>query len=450
MPGTKICMSCPSHQVSFYMFLRNGKFLNRTYIDEELSENISSTTTTFQNIKTKTGQISVCKTCCEDLLTNKESSEHFLGYLSTSENAEYRSYARDADKLHKQGYLIVSRNHFRGCNVPLPLFLDACYTNKSIIGTLPNGGTPSGGVHRTPMRSWLPLPSNWGGEEAEQRKNARREMVAKQMTKIISPDIAYGKIAMQNRYDLIRTAKFKLSDDCQNWDPFVVKGEAVLWRAYGLDCYQSPHADAHAGSFNIIEVLTNYYEIKVWGGSHLLPFWDRTNAPTVHGIGTNPIIMAGQIMVFHSNLVHCGGRSCQRINNFSTVEDKLRAINKERTNQIQWFGTGDAARNFTVTDMSLHYTVDSSLGQMSEGDYDTGAIEIFLPLWEKNKSCTYSDAIEKGLTKYKEMKFPGRAEFGKPCGSLILDVGTVLERYHNGISGGAISRRKSSRLSSRG
>ena len=48
---------------------------------------------------------------------------------------------------------------------------------------------------------------------------------------------------------------------------------------------------------------------------------------------------------------------------------------------------------------------------------------------------------------YKDMKLPGRAECGKPCGSLILDVDTVLERYHNGISGGASSRRKSLRLS---
>lgn len=140
-----------------------------------------------------------------------------------------------------------------------------------------------------------------------------------------------------------------------------------------------------------------------------------------------------------------GVRSCQRINNFSTVEAKLRAINNERTNQIKWFGTGDAARNFTLTDMSLHYTVDSTLGQMSEGDYSTGAVEIFRPLWEKKKCCIYSGAIKTGLTDYQKMKMPGRADNGKPCGSLILDVDKVLDRYHHG-RGFASGVRKSLRL----
>lgn len=444
MPGSKLCMSCGDPNPSCSMFLTKGMFLNRTFIDVELSKPIVAKTIALEGIKNKTGQMGVCKRCCEDLLNNKESSEYFLGFLSMSDNVEYRSYARDADKLHKEGYLVVSRNHFAGCHVPLPDLLESCFQNKSRIETLPNGGTSSGRVHRTKMRSWMPLSGKWGGEEAEKSKNARRKMLQKQMTKIIAPDMHYGRIAMKNRYDLLGKPDLKISDD--DWDPFVVKGEAVLYRAYGLENHQSAHADAHAGAFNIIEVLTNHYEIKVWKGSHLLPFWDnKHNTPTVHGIGTNPIIMAGQIMVFHSNLVHCGGRSCQRINNFSTVEAKLRAINNERTNQIKWFGTGDAARNFTLTDMSLHYTVDSTLGQMSEGDYSTGAVEIFRPLWEKKKCCIYSGAIKTGLTDYQKMKMPGRADNGKPCGSLILDVDKVLDRYHQG-RGFASGVRKSLRL----
>ncbi len=81
---------------------------------------------------------------------------------------------------------------------------------------------------------------------------------------------------MKNRYNLFKTVKFKPNDDYQNWDPFEIKGEAAMWRALGLFNYQSPHADDHAGLFNMIETLTNQYAIKVWMSkpfSAILGYW---------------------------------------------------------------------------------------------------------------------------------------------------------------------------------
>ena len=138
--------------------------------------------------------------------------------------------------------------------------------------------------------------------------------------------------------------------------------------------------------------------------------------------------------------------SCQIPDNFSKVKANLIKLNKEHTEQIKWFGKGDAARKCTVTDMSLHYTVDISFGKMSEGDFDTGAIEIFAPTWLPNADSIYSETLKVGLNEYRDMKMPGRANERKPCGSRILDVDKVLGRYINGCDC-ASSVRKSLRLS---
>ena len=212
-----------------------------------------------------------------------------------------------------------------------------------------------------------------------------------------------------------------------------------------LDNYQSPHADAHAGSFNVVEALTNHYSVKVWRRSHFLPFWDKDNKPRVHGSGKIIRFDIGQILVFHSNLIHCGGMSCKRVNNFSKVRMGLTTMEAD-IEQIKWFGSGKPVQEFTITDMSLHYTVDALSGQMSEGDFATGAIEIFLPYWENNADDIDSEIISTGCKEYEDMNMPGNADTRKPCGSTIRDVDKVLGLYLKGDC----STRRSDRISRRG
>jgi len=426
------------------MFLAKGMFLRRTFIDEQLSANLPSTCQKLASLKNMTGQIALCQPCCETLLRGKESSDHFLGYLTKKENTEYRKYARNAEKLHSDGYLVVDRRDFGGCNFPLDQFPQVCNSSKGNIETLPNGG-----FDRTNKRSWMLFKANWGSAQNAELQKLHRKKLADQMTKIISPDIFFGRRAMENRFKLLKAAKFKLNDNYQNWQAFAIKGEAALWRALGLGNYQSPHADAHAGSFNMIEALTNHYAIKVWRWSHFLPFWDRNNRPTVHGSGKVVTINSGQILVFHSNLIHCGGMSCQKDNNFTKVRDSLIRMDKVNTEKINWFGSGTSSvKECVITDMSLHYTVDALSGQMSEGDFSAGKIEIFLPIWESNADEYYSKALKKGLKEYEDMKMPWRADAGKPCGSTILDVDKVLGLYLKGDSC-TPSKRKSGRISRR-
>ena len=429
------------------MFLSEGEFLKRTSIDEKFLKetSIGKKLSTLAGIKKMMGQMSMCQKCCKEFLTDKDSSDLFLGYLTRKEHEEYRRYAKKAETLHSRGYLIVDRGDFCECNFPLRHFLRVCYNNRSKIETLPNGPNKK---DRSRKRAWMPFRENWGEGGVVEFKKTHRQKLANQMTKIISPDIGFGRRAMQNRYNLLPTAKWKPSEDEKNWQAFSIKGEAALWRGLGLQHYQSPHADAHAGAFNIIETLTNNYGIKVWAGSHFLPFWDKNKRPTVHGIGSNIYINVGQIIVFHSNLIHCGGMSCQIPDNFSKVKANLIKLNKEYAESIKWFGKGDAAQKCTVTDMSLHYTVDTAIGQMSEGDFDTGAIEIFAPTWLPNANSKYSETLRNGLEKYRHMKMPGTANEREPCGSIILDVDKVLDRYLNGCVCES-STRKSSRLARR-
>ena len=139
MPGRNKC----SHRIdqeceddnpcSHYMFLAKGMFLRRTFIDEQLSANLPSTCQKLASLKNMTGQIALCQPCCETLLRGKESSDHFLGYLTKKENTEYRKYARNAEKLHSDGYLVVDRRDFGGCNFPLDQFPQVCNSSKGNI-----------------------------------------------------------------------------------------------------------------------------------------------------------------------------------------------------------------------------------------------------------------------------------------------------------------------------
>ena len=172
----------------------------------------------------------------------------------------------------------------------------------------------------------------------------------------------------------------------------------------------------------------------------------RTNPPTVHGSGKVVTINIGQILIFHSNFIHCGGMSCQKAGNFLKVSDRLMVIDKLNTEQIKWFGSGKSAKDYVITDILLHHTVDALSGQMTEGDFSTGTIEIFIPNWESNADRVYTDTLKRSLMDYQDMRLPGRVNVRKPCGSIILDVGMVLGLYLN-EDYCTPSKRKSGRIS---
>ncbi len=69
-------------------------------------------------------------------------------------------------------------------------------------------------------------------------------------------------------------------------------------------------------------------------------------------------------------------------------------MDKLNTEQIKWFGLGKSAKEYVIIDMSLHHTVDALSGQMTEGFFSTGTIEIFIPNWESNADKVYTDTLK--------------------------------------------------------
>ena len=80
---------------------------------------------------------------------------------------------------------------------------------------------------RSRKRAWMPFREKWGGG-VEEFKKAHRQKLANQMTKIISPDIDFGRRAMINRYNLLHNAEYKPSDNKKYQQAFSIKGKAAL------------------------------------------------------------------------------------------------------------------------------------------------------------------------------------------------------------------------------
>ena len=76
----------------------------------------------------------------------------FLGYLPKKLHQEYRGYAKKSDRLHTEGYMIVSRQQFGDCNFPTEQFLTVYYKNRGNINEQRNGESYR---NKTKLRSWM-------------------------------------------------------------------------------------------------------------------------------------------------------------------------------------------------------------------------------------------------------------------------------------------------------
>ena len=183
-------------------------------------------------------------------------------------------------------------------------------------------------------------------------------------------------------------------------------------------------------------------------GSHLLPFWTNKNKPNVTGYGKTLILSEGEIVLFHSTLVHAGAASCDIEDNFSCVEAEFKKEDQEKYEEIKWFGKDTSQ---TITDMSIHFTVEPAGAMVAEAVYGTGGVEIFTTNYNHRveaeegkerkewleKSRQYREAKKEGLKNYKLMTMPGEADESKPGGFQIAEVDRWLERYKYGEKGQA-------------
>ena len=222
-----------------------------------------------------------------------------------------------------------------------------------------------------------------------------------------------------------------------------VKADAVLWRGNGLHDIQPAHQDAHAGSFQGIEALTDGYRLRKWTRSHLLPLWSRRHRATLVGNGSNVIMDAGDVLLMHCNLLHGGAMSHRCKSNGSKLMKKFHKIDPETLKEIKWFKGAAAMKDVVVTDMSLHFAVDHVQGQQSERDLETNGNVVEHATHYNKNSCDdvqysklekeYNEKIDRGYEEYREMMMPGGVTSEKkPCSTNIGDANNALDYFVKG------------------
>jgi len=383
------------------MFLLNGQFNNHCFCDKIVYDNLGIESIHFKDkyeklsnafANNKRGHLlGVCANCCEDLLEFEGTSALFVGYLTKQQYNHYRLYCNEyANKLHREGYLIIDRNEWggAGCNFPTKELFEIISRSRDKRSNIPNGDE----VPRSKARRWIPFVEDWGDKDFQ---TTHRQQITEQLTKIINPDVYYGKIALKNIDRLV--------PQHQAWVPFNSTGECVLYRGLGLQESQNPHADAHHGAYNLIEVMTNHYSIKVWPKSHFLdPVWideTKTNPKLVCSRQAKTIeVHNGQVLIFHSNLIHCGIHSCGKPANFSNLKRRFEMMDDGSNKPIEWFGVGKT--DMILTDLSVHMTIDCKIGRLSVGDYESNATRVFEARQITQKED--KDAYKKTFDEFKE------------------------------------------------
>ena len=389
------------------------------------------------------GQIAVCKSCTASLLKNKETCDLFLGYLPRVDHERYRADAKKAKQLHEEGYIVLDRQECVGCHFPLDKLLSAAHHSRKDIAKLSNG--EKGNVVQ---RSWLPFKDGWESTNNEIEKFwiKHNRRVGEMITRIGQPDIWYGRMAIKNAYKFHRGESAKRGREVEFFEEphfKVGEGQALLWRGAGLLNDQHVHRDGGLNDgFNFVEPKTNGYKLKVFRRSHHLKPWHSQDSPHVGGYGETLSLREGQICVFYTTLLHCGCSSCEKVDNFSTLEKQLKKIDQKKYESIKWFRgkTGKVA----LTDLSVHWTIERVGGARSEADHETGKPRVFSCRYtqreskgdESTKSEKFRKAREEGFKRYQQMTLPGNENWVGPCGVHISDVNSSLNVFVNGKSGG--------------
>jgi hypothetical protein len=156
--------------------------------------------------------------------------------------------------------------------------------------------------------------------------------------RLLSPDKAYGRIAWNNR------AKLCNFEAINNSPTVIVSESAALWRGNGLDIYQRSHADGESGQFNIVEPLTNGYVVRVWPCSHFLVKSRLSSIDTnlrLAGGDEDVLLNVGERLVFHSNLVHCGGPARFQTATDVAVSATAAFMHRELPKGFTWFKQRD-------------------------------------------------------------------------------------------------------------
>lgn len=372
------CLNCNNNKSSVVGFVVRGVFCDRTTVrGTPPSINDKYPWFVAKNIGRK---ICLCKDC--GLLLSRDVNSNIVGFLTEREYKCYQEDARCCDSLHKNGYFILQERHWKHKwklgNLGLNELKECFDKRKADVRNLKGHQTTIAGTNESSIgtRRW----ASWEGDAnfLEDAFNvcegtnhpslggvrSTERTLPLVDNSFIHADIHYARRARNNHL------KHEPSETTlKHEDTIELLGLACLWRRPFIDEGQCPHADTDAGHYHLVMPLSSEdYEIEVFEYTHLTTLRCnkednivlRSEKVTLH-------LQKGQILIFCSNLAHCGGRSRYPSKNMETIKQTIPGV--------KWF-TGKN-EDQPVADLSIHAGLQSTLSKQNiSSNYTANATEF--------------------------------------------------------------------------
>ena len=371
------CLNCNNNKSSVVGFVVRGVFCDRTTVrGTPPSINDKYPWFVAKNIGRK---ICLCKDC--GLLLSRDVNSNIVGFLT---EREYKCYQEDAgrcDRLHKNGYFILQERHWKHKwklgNLGLNELKECFNQRRADVRHLKGHQTTIAGTNESSIgtRRW----ASWEGDAnfLEDAFNvcegtnhpslggvrSTESTLPLVDNSIIHADIHYARRARNNHL------KHEPSETTlKHEDTIELLGLACLWRRPNIDEGQCPHADTDAGHYHIVMPMSSEpYELEVFPYTHLTT--SRCNKEDNIVIRSEKVTLhlrKGQILIFCSNLAHCGGRSRYPSKNMETIKQTIK---------LKWF-TGKN-EDQPVADLSIHAGLQSTLSKQNiASNYTANATEF--------------------------------------------------------------------------
>ena len=390
--GNQKCLNCNSKPSSFVGFVVSGIFCNRTVVPKGApSKNPSYPWFIKKNSGKK---ICLCKGC--GVLLSRDGDSNIVGFLSDREYTQYKKDAELCKRLHTNGYVVLEKEHLKSKWLLGDFGIDhlkECFRQKGVkISNLKDHKAVVNGKETTGTRRW----ASWEGDtnflqEIFSASGAPRLGPSLPLvdSSIIHADASHAVRARTNYLkqssDKPGDAEFHTTIGHEHEQTIELVDLACLWRCPHVEEVQRIHADTDAGHYHLVMPLSSEdYEIEVFESTHgftvrskdsdynvVMPSWKRV----LH-------LKMGQILIFCSNLAHCGGRSRYASKNMEGIKQTIPGV--------KWFTDEETP----VADLSIHGGLQNKLSQQTiASNYETGKTE-FIRVQHLDEMKI--DAVEKG------------------------------------------------------
>ena len=379
---TVMCLNCSKNKSSVVGFVVRGVFCDRTTVwGKTPRENKNYPWYVSKHLGKK---ICLCEDCGISLSRDGESN--IVGFLNQRQYSSYQNDAKLCDRLHNQGYLVLKEPQWKdtwnlgsfGLNE-----LTECFQQKkkATIQNLKSHDCTLEGTTKKHKgtRRWAfwegdtkfveKAITNCKGANHPSLGGVRSNASTRPLVhnSIVHADIHHARIARENVKDESSQTTLKHEKTLELLD------FACLWRRTYIDMGQRPHADTDAGHYHIVMPMSSEpYEIEVWPYTHLTTSRCHMEDKNNHGnivASSNKVtlhLQVGQILIFCSNIIHCGGRSRYPSKNLERIKKFI---------NINWF-TG-VNENEPIADLSIHAGLQNTLSKQNiRSNYTTGVAEL--------------------------------------------------------------------------